>query len=182
MAHSLTNERAYVHQTIEYIKLTRSLLNSEYDINEIDDECQAIDDEWIEFMSDFDDQKQEINKTENICKKFDSEINRTHQWLKEQENSFQLMTTNQSTLELKLEKLEQIKVGAKKQNDFFFYLLFFLKKILIRNLGSQIDLGQELKQLETKVSITPLIQNFNQCIDKRQQLLSNAEVRFNLRL
>jgi hypothetical protein len=101
------------------MKLTRNLLNNEYNINEIDDECQAIDDEWIEFSSDFDDQKQEINKIENVIKKLDTEINRTYQWLKEQENSFQLMIANQSTLELKLDKLEQIKVT--KNYYFFFY-------------------------------------------------------------
>jgi peptidoglycan hydrolase CwlO-like protein len=79
----------------------------------MDDECQAIEDEWIEFNSDFDDQKQEINQFDNQIKRIDSEINRSYQWLKEQENSFQLMIANQPTLELKFDKLEQIKV-----NDF----------------------------------------------------------------
>jgi L-rhamnose isomerase len=99
-----------VYRAIEHIKLTRSLFNNEYNINEIDDECQVIDDEWVEFSSDFDDQKQGINKIENNIKIFDTEINRIYQWLKDQENSFQLMIANQSTLEAKLDKLEQIKV------------------------------------------------------------------------
>jgi peptidoglycan hydrolase CwlO-like protein len=104
------------------MKLTRSLFNQEYNVNEIDDECQAIDDEWIEFSSDFDDQKQEINKTENDMKKLDSEINRHSQWLREQENSFQLMIASQSTLEMKLDKLEQIKV-----TKFLFFQNFHFK-------------------------------------------------------
>ncbi len=99
-----------MYRAIEHIKLTRSLFNNEYNINEIDDECQVIDDEWVEFSSDFDDQKQGINKIENNIKIFDTEINRIYQWLKDQENSFQLMIANQSTLEAKLDKLEQIKV------------------------------------------------------------------------
>jgi septal ring factor EnvC (AmiA/AmiB activator) len=103
--------------------LTRNLLNNEYNTDEIDDECQAIDDEWVEFISDFDDQNQEINKIENQIKKLDSEINRTHQWLKEQENLFQSMIANQSTLELKLDKLQQIKV--KKIYYFFINKFFF---------------------------------------------------------
>ncbi len=41
---------------------------------------------------------------------------------------------------------------------------------------SQVDLREELKQLETKVSIVTLIQSYNQSIDKRKQLLSNAQV------
>ncbi len=103
--------------------MTRNLLNNEYNTDEIDDECQAIDDEWVEFISDFDDQNQEINKIENQIKKLDSEINRTHQWLKEQENLFQSMIANQSTLELKLDKLQQIKV--KKIYYFFINKFFF---------------------------------------------------------
>ncbi|CAF4608424.1 unnamed protein product, partial [Rotaria sp. Silwood2] len=156
IASSLTNGRVYVNQAIEHIKFTRSLLNNEYNINEIDDECQAIDDEWIEFISDFDDQKQEITKLENEIKKFDLEINRIHQWLKQQENSFQLLIANQPTLALKLDKLEQI-------------------KILIQNLETHVDLKQELKQLENKVSMVSLIQNYSQSMEKRQQLLSNAQ-------
>jgi hypothetical protein len=50
----------------------------------------------------------------------DSEINRSCQWLKEQENSYQLMIANQPTLELKFDKLEQIKVNI------------FTKKIIFR--------------------------------------------------
>ena len=99
-----------MHRAIENIKLTRSLFNQDYNINEIDDECQAIDDEWVEFSSDFDEQKQEINRMETDMKKIDSEINRTYQWLREQEHAFQVMIANQPTLQLKLEKLEQIKV------------------------------------------------------------------------
>jgi uncharacterized protein YoxC len=110
ISYSLTNERVYVQRAIENIKLTRSLFNHEYDVNEIDDECQAIDDEWVEFSSDFDDQTQEINRIETDLKKFDSEISQTYQWLREQENAFQLMIANQPTLELKLKKLTQIKV------------------------------------------------------------------------
>ena len=85
-------------------------MNNEYNISEIDDECQVIDDEWIEFISDFDDRKQEIDQIDNDIKKFSLEINQIHQWLRQQENSFQSMIANQSTLALKLEKLEQIKV------------------------------------------------------------------------
>jgi hypothetical protein len=51
-------------------------------------------------------------------------------------------------------------------------------KNLIRSLESHVDLRQELKQLENKVSIIALIQNYNQYIDKREQLLSNAQVNF----
>ncbi|CAM4782634.1 unnamed protein product, partial [Rotaria magnacalcarata] len=156
ISQTLTNGRSYVHQAIEHIKLTRNLLNNEYNINEIDDECQAIDDEWVEFISDFDDQKQEIINIENEIKKLDLTVNDIHEWLKQQENVFQLMTTNQSTLPLKIEKLEQI-------------------KILFRNLETNIDLKQELKQLESRVSIVPLIQSYNQCMEKRQQLLSSAQ-------
>jgi chromosome segregation ATPase len=105
------------------MKLTRNLLNNEYNINEIDDDCQAIDDEWNEFISDFDDQKQLVNKIESDIKKIDSELNRTHQWLKDQENAFQLMIANQSTLELKYDKLAQIKVL--KKNLFFLSNLYF---------------------------------------------------------
>ncbi len=122
ISHSLANDRVYVYRAIEHMKLTRSLFNQEYNVNEIDDECQAIDDEWIEFSSDFDDQKQEINKTENDMKKLDSEINRHSQWLREQENSFQLMIASQSTLEMKLDKLEQIKV-----TKFLFFQNFHFK-------------------------------------------------------
>ena len=110
ISHSLTHERVYLNRAIEHIKLTRSLFNQEYNVNEIDDECQAIDDEWVEFTSDFDDQKQAIHQIENDLKKFESEINRTARWLREQENAFQLMIANQPTLELKVEKLQQIKV------------------------------------------------------------------------
>ncbi|CAF3804026.1 unnamed protein product [Adineta steineri] len=156
IAQSLTNGRVYVYQTIEEIKQTRNLLNNEYNTKEIDDECQAIDDEWNEFLSDFDDQKQEINHIENDIQTLDSEIHRIHHWLKEQENSFQLMIANQSTLELKLDKLEQI-------------------KILIENLETYVDLKEDLKKLENKVSIVSLTHNYNQYIDRRQQLLSNAQ-------
>jgi hypothetical protein len=51
---------------------------------------------------------------------------------------------------------------------------------LIRNLESHVDLRQELKQLENKISIVSLIQIYNQYIDKREQLLSNAQVNFYL--
>jgi archaellum component FlaC len=125
ISHSLLNGRVYVHQAIEQIKLTRNLLNSEYNIDEIDDECQAIDDEWIEFISDFDDQKEEITKIETEINKLDAEINQVYQWLKEQENSFQLMISNQSTLELKLDKLEQIKVKHPFYNKINNFLLYF---------------------------------------------------------
>ncbi len=110
-----------MYRAIEHIKLTRSLFNNEYNINEIDDECQVIDDEWVEFSSDFDDQKQGINQIESDMKKIDSKINETYQWLREQENSFQLMIANQPTLELKLEKLEQIKVKIFFHRFFFFF-------------------------------------------------------------
>ena len=107
----------YLHRAIEHIKLTRSLFNQEYNVNEIDDECQAIYDEWVEFTSDFDDQKQAIHQIEDDLKKFESEINRTARWLREQENAFQLIIANQPTLAMKLEKLQQIKV---KQINFPF--------------------------------------------------------------
>jgi len=87
-------------------------------VNEIDDECQSIDDEWIEFRSDFDDQKQEFNRIENQMKVSQTEITRFSQWIKDQENAFQLMITNQPTLELKMDKLQQLKV-EKKQRKFF---------------------------------------------------------------
>jgi archaellum component FlaC len=121
ISHSLIHDRVYVYRAIEHIKLTRSLFNNEYNINEIDDECQVIDDEWVEFSSDFDDQKQGINQIESDMKKIDSKINETYQWLREQENSFQLMIANQPTLELKLEKLEQIKVKIFFHRFFFFF-------------------------------------------------------------
>jgi len=144
IAHSLTNDQTYVYQAIEHMKLTRNLLNIEYNISEIDDDCQAIDDEWSEFVNDFDDQKQAINKIENDIKKIDSELNRTHQWLRDQENAFQLMIASQPTLELKFDKLAQIKV--RKKSFFFFRLIFFcFSKILIRNLESYVDLREELK-------------------------------------
>ena len=41
---------------------------------------------------------------------------------------------------------------------------------------THVDLRPELKQLEHKVSIVSLIQNYNQSLEKRQQLLSNAQV------
>ena len=113
ISHSLTHERVYLHRAIEHIKLTRSLFNQEYNVNEIDDECQAIDDEWVEFSSDFDDQKQAIQQIEIDMKRFESEINRMGRGVKEQENAFQLMIAPQSTLEAKLEKLQQIKVTNK---------------------------------------------------------------------
>ena len=50
-------------------------------------------------------------------------------------------------------------------------------KILIRDLETYTDLKPELKKLETKVSIVSLIQDYNHCIEKRQQILSNAQVR-----
>jgi len=94
------------------------------------------------------------------------------------------MIANQPTLELKLDKLEQIKV---KFNFFFVFQIFIFNKqfflfskILIRNLESHVDFRQELKILENKVSIISLIQNYNQYIDKQEQLLSNAQVCFYL--
>jgi hypothetical protein len=57
---------------------------------------------------------------------------------------------------------------------------FFLFQGLIQNLETYVDLKQELNQLETKVSIVSLIHNYNQYIDKRKQLLSNAQVCFYL--
>lgn len=100
----------YVYQTIEEIKLTRNLLNNEYHSSEIDDECQAIDDEWTEFLNDFDDQKQQISQIEGDIEKYHVRINEMQQSLREQENAFQLMIANQSSLSLKCDKLEQIKV------------------------------------------------------------------------
>jgi hypothetical protein len=87
------------------------------------------------------------------------------------------MIANQSTLELKLEKLEQIKV---KKNFLSIVSHLSFSKTLIRNLETQVDFRQELKQLENKISITSLLQNYNQCTEKRQQLLANAQVRFPL--
>ena len=107
--------RVYINQAIEHIKLTRNLLNHEYDVNEIDDECQAIDDEWIEFSSDFDDQKQELERLDRQFKDLDQDVNQFSQLLKEQETAFQTMIANQSTLPLKLEKQEQLQVRTAAQ-------------------------------------------------------------------
>lgn len=110
ISHALGSGRVYVNQAIEHIKLTRSLLNHEYNVDEIDDECQAIDDEWVEFISDFDDQKQELERLDRQFKDLDQDVNRFSQVLKEQETAFQSIIANQSTLESKLERLEQLQV------------------------------------------------------------------------
>jgi chromosome segregation ATPase len=129
----LGSGRVYVNQAIEHIKLTRSLLNYEYNVNEIDDECQAIDDEWVEFISDFDDQKQELERLDLQFKDLDQDINRFSQSLKGQETAFQSIIGNQSTLELKLEKLEQLQVRTSRflrlHSSFFRRLSFKLSML-----------------------------------------------------
>ena len=55
---------------------------------------------------------------------------------------------------------------------------FLYLKDLIRRLEAHTDLRPELKQLENKVSIVSLTQTYNQCLEKREQLLSNTQVEF----
>ena len=90
------------------------------------------------------------------------------------------MIADQATLELKLDKLEQIKVNFQIQFLLQQSCLLFSLQTLIQNLEAYADLKQDLKQLESKVSIISLNHSYNQYIDKRKQLLSNAQVCFYL--
>ena len=48
---------------------------------------------------------------------------------------------------------------------------------MITDLENYLDLQQELKQLENRISLVSLIQTYNQYSEKRQQLLVTAHVR-----
>lgn len=117
ISHALGSGNVYVNQAINSIKTAR---------NAVDEECQNIDDEWTQFNSDFDDQKQEVFQLDERFRQINDLISRSIDEFERNNQLFQSLLVNQSTLNAKTEKLRQLQVCSEIQRkNHLFPLRFF---------------------------------------------------------
>ena len=102
-------------------------------IDEIRDACQAIEDEWIEFNSDFDDLKEQIDRLTEEIHRIERHVDQSIDFIKEQEIEFQTILANQPTLNAKLEKFEQLKV--ENSQKYFYIDMFSIRLDFNRNVA-----------------------------------------------
>ena len=108
MYNSLNHGHEVVRQAVEQVKLTRS---SESNQKAVDEECQAMNNAWIDFVRDFEQQKEELAKLAEDVEHLHDQIAITGQWLREQSDTLQSLLPHQGTLPSKIEKVKKIQVN-----------------------------------------------------------------------